>query len=98
MSQHFFETPILNSPYAAPDRHWELDGGGQPTNLKVANRRRSSLVSPIPKPRRVKGKAIIYLANAGALFPFPALRNPVGVGDALSIAPRHSSPCDRVDL
>lgn len=56
MSQHFFETPILNSPYAAPDCHWELDEGGQPTDHIVASRRRSSLVSPIPKPKKVKGK------------------------------------------
>ena len=25
MSPHFFERPILNSPYAYPARHWELD-------------------------------------------------------------------------
>ncbi len=24
MSSHFFEQPILNSPYAYPGRHWEL--------------------------------------------------------------------------
>jgi hypothetical protein len=28
----FFERPILNSPYAYPDRHWELDDDGQPTS------------------------------------------------------------------
>ncbi len=25
MDNHFFERPILNSPYAYPARHWELD-------------------------------------------------------------------------
>ena len=27
MSDSFFERPILNSPYACPARHWELDAG-----------------------------------------------------------------------
>lgn len=57
MNQHFFETPILNSPYEAPNRHWELDSTGQPTNLILPNRRKSTLVSPIPQPRKGKGKA-----------------------------------------
>jgi hypothetical protein len=25
MSDRFFERPILNSPYAYPSKHWELD-------------------------------------------------------------------------
>ncbi len=28
----FFERPILNSPYAYPDRHWEFYDDGQPMN------------------------------------------------------------------
>jgi hypothetical protein len=35
----FLERPILNSPYAYPDRHWELDDDGQPTNKIVESRR-----------------------------------------------------------
>ena len=35
MSDSFFERPILNSPYAYPGRHWELDDDGQPTNRIV---------------------------------------------------------------
>ena len=31
-AESFFERPILNSPYAYPGRHWELDEEGQPTN------------------------------------------------------------------
>ncbi len=31
MSDPFFERPILNSPYESPQRHWELDAQGQPT-------------------------------------------------------------------
>src|SRR4051812_13429311 len=53
----FYERPILNSPYREPARHWELDGAGQPTEQIVDARRRSSLVSPIPKPKKTKAKA-----------------------------------------
>lgn len=49
MSEGFFQSPILNSPYEEPARHWELDGNGQPTATVIANRRGSALVSPIPK-------------------------------------------------
>lgn len=31
----FFEHPILNSPYAYPGRHWELDADGQPTSKLI---------------------------------------------------------------
>jgi hypothetical protein len=27
-NNHFFEHPILNSPYEYPARHWELDAQG----------------------------------------------------------------------
>ena len=30
MSNPFFDRPILNSPYASPSRHWELDEHGHP--------------------------------------------------------------------
>lgn len=52
MSEAFFERPILNSPYAYPARHWELDADGQPTNRIVDHRRRSELISPIPKTKK----------------------------------------------
>lgn len=58
MSEAFFRSPILNSPYEEPNRHWELDANGQPTNLVVARRRPSTLVSPIPKAKKVRGKAV----------------------------------------
>jgi type III restriction enzyme len=31
MDNRFFEQPILNSPYAYPASHWELDDQGQRT-------------------------------------------------------------------
>jgi len=52
MSTQFFEQPILNSPYAYPGRHWELDADGQPTNKIVESRRRSAFVTPVPKPKK----------------------------------------------
>ncbi|MFN8928613.1 MAG: BPTD_3080 family restriction endonuclease, partial [Rhodospirillales bacterium] len=58
MAQAFFEAPILNSPYAYPGRHWELDPDGQPTNRIVETRRRSDLITPVPKPKTQKKKAV----------------------------------------
>jgi len=52
MTDSFFERPVLNSPYAYPARHWELDADGQPTNRIIDNRRRSELITPVPKPQK----------------------------------------------
>ena len=54
MSVSFFERPILNSPYNLPQQHWELDEDGQPTNQIIGMRRRSDLITPVPKPKKVK--------------------------------------------
>ena len=51
MSQHFFEKPILNSPYSYPSRHWELVDG-QPTDRIIESRRRSDYVTPVPQPKK----------------------------------------------
>jgi type III restriction enzyme len=48
----FFEAPILNSPYDFPGRHWELDTDGQPTNRIIESRRRSDLITPVPKAKK----------------------------------------------
>ncbi len=42
-SNPFFDHPILNSPYERPQRHWELDTDGQPTQKIIEN----------PTPRRL---------------------------------------------
>ncbi|MFZ5627972.1 MAG: BPTD_3080 family restriction endonuclease [Spirochaetota bacterium] len=55
-TEQFFNEPILNSPYEYPSRHWELDKTGQPTGNIVETRREAKLISPIPKPQKVKGK------------------------------------------
>jgi type III restriction enzyme len=52
----FFERPILNSPYVYPARHWELDDSGQPTQKILEKRRRAEFITPIPQPRKRKGK------------------------------------------
>ncbi len=56
-SNRFFEHPILNSPYALPARHWELDASGQPTQLILETRRRAEFITPIPKPKKRKAVA-----------------------------------------
>src|SRR6266851_1078908 len=56
MDNQFFERPILNSPYSYPERHWELDSEGQPTQKIVENRRRAQFITPIPKPKKQKRK------------------------------------------
>jgi type III restriction enzyme len=57
MDNQFFEHPVLNSPYNDPARHWELDGQGQPTQRITEGRRRAEFITPIPKPRKRKGKS-----------------------------------------
>lgn len=54
MSNPFFERPIINSPYKPPQRHWELDAQGQPTQKLLEQRRRAEFITPIPKPRKRK--------------------------------------------
>jgi len=49
-----FERPILNSPYASPTRHWELDDTGQPTHQVIDERRAARFITPIPKPKKRK--------------------------------------------
>jgi len=56
MGNQFFEHPILNSPYEYPGRHWELDANGQPTQQIIESRRRADFITPIPKPKKQKGK------------------------------------------
>jgi len=55
--EEFFKKPILNSPYLAPSKHWELDKQGQPTQQILPTRRSAEFVTPIPKPKKQKGKA-----------------------------------------
>jgi type III restriction enzyme len=65
MDNEFFSKPILNSPYAYPARHWELDDKGQPTQQIIESRRRAEFITPIPQPKKRKG-----VANQQLLFEF----------------------------
>jgi type III restriction enzyme len=53
-SNPFFDHPILNSPYTSPQRHWELDIEGQPTQKIIESRRKAEFITPIPKPKKRK--------------------------------------------
>ncbi len=66
MTDRFFESPVLNSPYGYPSRHWELDEGGQPTDRIVDRRRRVSFVTPIPRPKKRKGSQDELVFDAAA--------------------------------
>lgn len=57
MQLQFFEQPILNGPYDAPARHWELDASGQPTQKIIESRRLAELITPIPKPKKQRGSS-----------------------------------------
>ena len=55
MYNPFFDAPILNSPYEYPDRHWELDENGLPTQRVLSVRRGADFDTPaIPKPKASK--------------------------------------------
>ena len=53
MAISFYETPILNSPYACPTRHHVLNKEGQPQDEPPAQgRRRSELITPVPRAKK----------------------------------------------
>lgn len=49
-------SPSSIPPYECPERHWELDAGGQPTQQIVETRRRADFITPLPKPKKRKAK------------------------------------------
>jgi type III restriction enzyme len=52
MAESFYEKPVLNSPYEEPRLHHRLDDAGQPVDgPPETGRRRSELISPVPRPR-----------------------------------------------
>ena len=57
ISNPFFDRPVINSPYARPARHWELDADGQPTEKIIDSRRPAKFITPIPKPKKHKDTA-----------------------------------------
>lgn len=63
MAQSFFDAPILNTPYTAPDRHWELDKDGRPTDPILGRRRKSDLISAMPGAKAKGGKQACLTFN-----------------------------------
>nr|WP_255553658.1 DEAD/DEAH box helicase family protein [Maritimibacter sp. DP1N21-5] len=57
----------MNSPYFVPEQHWELDDDGRPTDRIITTRRRSDLVSAMPKSKSVSGgsQSEMELSKAG---------------------------------
>ncbi|MDZ7583804.1 MAG: DEAD/DEAH box helicase family protein [Thiobacillus sp.] len=65
MNNQFFDRPILNSPYGYPNKHWELDSSGQPTQQIIESRRPAEFITPIPKPKKRKSEQASLLFDDG---------------------------------
>jgi type III restriction enzyme len=50
------DNPILNSPFAPPGQHWQLDDAGIPTTIVHQGRRRSEYLVPIAQPRKASAQ------------------------------------------
>ena len=106
MDNRFFEQPILNSPYANPTRHWELDEHGQPTQKILETRRRAEFITPIPKPKKRKKAAaqeeIVFDEGKGLSTKAQQPQSVAGdAGDGSSssaLAPSHVQRCPPVLL
>jgi hypothetical protein len=58
------DNPILNSPFAEPSSHWELDENGIPTGIIANGRRRSEFIVPVPPPKhKVAAQASLGLED-----------------------------------
>jgi type III restriction enzyme len=51
-SMSFVDNPVINSPFAEPTKHYQLNDDGQPTGLLGEGRRASMQVVPVPAARR----------------------------------------------
>ena len=52
------ENPIINSPFKEPARYHELDNRGNPTGQIINQRRKSTYLTPIPRPRKQAGSQL----------------------------------------
>ena len=59
----FADQPILNSPYAYPTRHWELDHG-HPSDRIADSRRQSAYITPVPPSMRDADQSAMVLGVA----------------------------------
>lgn len=55
------DSPILNSPFAPPARHWHLYDAGVPTAIINQGRRRSENPVPIAQPNKVSAQQTLDL-------------------------------------
>lgn len=60
----FVEQPIVNSPFAKPAVHYELDEDGQPTGKRRNGRRPSQYLVPVPAPRHRRRKQLAFSLDA----------------------------------
>ncbi|XKG59458.1 DEAD/DEAH box helicase family protein [Caenispirillum salinarum] len=56
----------MNSPFRAPDRHWQLDKTGNPTEIINTGRRRSEYFVPIAQPKKVGQQGSLSLDDQDA--------------------------------
>jgi hypothetical protein len=59
MNESFFERPILNSPYAHPDRHWELDDAANRRSRSSRSLRRRADVCGDDAGMRTYGMSVL---------------------------------------
>jgi hypothetical protein len=65
MNESFFEGPILNSPYAHPDRHWELDdAANRRTRSSRSLRRRADVCGDDAEMGTYGMSVLLIAANA----------------------------------
>jgi len=48
----FVDNPVITSPFEKPAFHYELDEEGQPTGVRLSDRRESIQIVPVPAARR----------------------------------------------
>lgn len=68
MANAFFGALILNSRYEYPNRHWELDPQGQPTQHVVETRCKAEFITPIPKPKNDADLQEVYDTERHLLY------------------------------
>lgn len=75
----FTDNPIITSPFDPPSFHYELGEDGQPTGVKLRNRRESIQIVPVPAARRrgPKQEELALFDEEGAKVTSNALINEI---------------------
>jgi type III restriction enzyme len=61
----FGDNPVINSPFAAPEKHYQLNDDGQPTGIISPGRRGSMQIVPVAAARRRVKQGELGLGDAG---------------------------------